>query len=48
MSRHRSALLVVALVAVATPARAQDAKPATSFTGSLGYVGASGNTNSRR
>jgi len=45
MSRHRSALLVVALVAVATAARAQDAKPTTSFTGSLGYVGASGNTN---
>lgn len=33
------------LAAVATAATAQDAKPNTSFTGDVGYVSASGNTN---
>ncbi len=47
MFRHPSATLlslVVGLAAFAMLAGAQTAKPTTSFTGDLGYVGASGNT----
>ncbi len=47
MFRHRCAALLVecaALLAFASVAGAQTAKPTTSFTGDLGYVNASGNT----
>ena len=47
MFRNRAVALfghVVALAASAALLGAQDAKPTTSFTGDLGYVGASGNT----
>jgi putative salt-induced outer membrane protein len=43
-TRLQPAALVAALI-LATTAAAQDTKPKTSFTGDLGYVTASGNTN---
>jgi putative salt-induced outer membrane protein YdiY len=45
--QHLAAILVefVACSAFAATAAAQDVKPTTSFTGDLGYVSASGNTN---
>jgi putative salt-induced outer membrane protein len=40
----RALALGLAFVAIAAPLAAQQAKPSTSFTGDLGYVGATGNT----